>query len=233
MIAAHGDCGGDGGDMLAIELAKRLRLAKCFSEVTVGFMRGTPTIEDAAARITSGNVRIYPLFMSDGYYAQKAIPARLGIEGGIDVRGHHVAFERPLGLNPRLPKLLAQAAAEAALSSGMQPAAATLLLVAHGSSNSNQSADAARAIQSSLAATKTFARTDLAFLEQEPEFLATLQSCRRPTIVMGLFTGCGMHAVDDVRAAVNALQGEPIILVEQLGGYAPIIELIASELCNL
>ncbi len=218
--------------MLAIELAKRLRLAKCFSEVTVGFMRGTPTIEDAASRITSGNVRIYPLFMSDGYYAQTAIPGRLGIEGGIDARGHHVAFERPLGLNPRLPKLLAQAAAEAALSSGMQPSAATLLLVAHGSSNSSQSADAAHAIRAGLEATSIFARTELAFLEQEPEFLPALRACRRPTIVMGLFTGCGMHAVDDVRAAIHALAGEPVILVEQLGGYAPIIEMIASELCG-
>lgn len=232
LIAAHGDCGGEGGDLLANELARRVRQSRCYDEVAIGFMRGKPAIEEAAARIASARIRIYPLFMSDGYYAHKAIPERLGIHDGVDALGHQVAIDPPLGLNPELPQLLAKAAAQSAQSAGIQPASATLLLVAHGSRSSGHSADAARAILQVLSDAGAFARAELAFLEQEPAFAGTLTSCARPTVVLGLFTGRGMHAEQDVRTAVQGLDDGAVILVEQLGGYAPIIELVASELCS-
>jgi len=232
LIAAHGDCGGEGGDLLANELARRVRQSHCYDEVAIGFMRGKPAIEEAAAHITSGHIRIYPLFMSDGYYAQKAIPERLGIHDGVDALGHDVAIDPPLGLNPDLPHLLVKAASQSAQLASIQPASATLLLVAHGSRSSDHSADAARAILRAFADAGVFAQIEVAFLEQEPTLAAALASCARPTVVLGLFTGRGMHAEQDVRALVQALREPSVILVEQLGGYAPIIELVASELCS-
>jgi sirohydrochlorin cobaltochelatase len=230
LIVAHGDCGGPGGNVLASELAHRLRQSGRFDEVAVGYLRCSPTIEEAAARITSGRMRLYPLFMSNGYYVGEAIPKRLEIKNGLDALGHYVSIEQPLGLHPGLPDLLLTAAANAATGRAIDPKSATLLLVAHGSANSQHSSAAAQAIQDRMADRNFFAAVKLSFLEEEPFFAAALKTTRRPTFVFGLFAGEGMHGGDDIRNAVAAQPETGIHVIEQLGGYAEVIELIVSQL---
>jgi sirohydrochlorin ferrochelatase len=232
LIAAHGDCGGGGANVLANELARRLRSLKVFDDVSVGFIHGAPSIEDAAAHIEAGEIEIFPLFMSDGYYVRNAIPRRLAIHDGIDALGHHVTIDTPLGLLPQLPQLLLQAAKEAALSAGMSPADATLLIAAHGSAKAPYSAAAARNAAARIDGAKLFARVETAFLEEEPYFQQVLETAPRPLVVLGFFAGGGAHAEDDVRGAVRALGDRAVVQVEQLGGYARIIELIVSEIAG-
>ncbi len=87
VIAAHGDCGGNGENVLVRELAHRLRQTGCFAEVAAGYLRCEPLIEDVVARSECERIRIYPLFLSDGYYVREAIPKRLAIVEGVDARG--------------------------------------------------------------------------------------------------------------------------------------------------
>lgn len=229
---AHGDCGGEARNVLANELARRLRAARCYDEVSVGYMRCGISIEEAAARITSGHVRVYPLFMSDGYYVRDAIPRRLGIQDGVDSFGHRVDIGEPLGVNPNLPDILMSAATQTAHVAGIRTEDATLLIVAHGSGNSPHSAETARAIAGQMSERRMFGRVETAFLEEAPLFSEALLDCPRPLLVLGLFAGGGLHAEDDVRAAIRELNDPRVHLVEQLGGYARIIEMIAAELCR-
>lgn len=230
LIVAHGDCGGERGNVLANELARRMRLSRRYDEVAVGYMKTAPLIEEAAARIGVERVRVFPLFMSDGYYVSDAIPRRLGMHGGIDAMGHEVRIETPLGLLPGLPPLLLKAAVETARGEGKEPGASHLLLVAHGNSNSSHSADTARQIASEMAEAGVFASVDTAFLEEKPFLGEVLAASPRPLFVFGLFAGCGMHGQDDLHAAVEALGDGNVHIVEQLGGYAGVIELIAGGL---
>lgn len=232
LIAAHGDCGGDGGNVLASELARRARLSKLFDEVAVGYMRSKPSIEDAAAHIASDRIRLYPLFMSDGYYVRDAIPKRLGIQGGYDALGHAVTMDQPLGVHPGLPGLLLAAACGAALAAGVKPSSASLLLVAHGSGNSPHSADVARQVRDAMASPGKFVSVEAAFLEEAPLFGDALAATPRPVFVLGLFAGSGLHADEDVRRAVAELNDPSVHVVEQLGGYAGIIELVMSGLAK-
>lgn len=233
LIVAHGDCGGPGGDMLAQELARRMRQTRCYDEVAIGFMRSQPLVEEVVSHITSDNIRLYPLFMSDGSYVRDAIPKRLGITDGVDALGHRVSIDEPLGLHPKLPELLMSAAAGAALGNGIQPKSASLLLVAHGSSLSPHSGDVARHIRDCIARGGAFSDVEVSFLEEAPFFADALGRCVRPTFVLGLFAGGGMHAADDVRGAVIALGNPQVHVVEQLGGYAGIIELVTADLGQL
>ena len=230
LIVAHGDCGGFGGNMLAQELARRMRHGQRYGEVAVGFVRSDPSIEAAASQIKCERLRIYPLFMSDGYYVREAIPKRLGITGGVDVMGHRVSIDKPLGLHPKLPELLISAVVGTALGKGIQPKSACLLLVAHGSRQSPLSAAAAREIREKIDRSGTFLRVEVSFLEEEPLFIYALENRTLPTFVLGLFAGEGMHATGDIKGAVTALGNPKVHMVEQLGGYAGIIELIAGEL---
>ncbi|MCB1377873.1 MAG: hypothetical protein KDK89_05830 [Alphaproteobacteria bacterium] len=230
MIAAHGDCGGEGGNLLANELARRVRLSKRYDEVVVGYMKAQPSIEEVAAHISSERIRLFPLFMSDGYYVREAIPNRLGIRDGIDALGHHVTIETPLGLLPELPGLLIQASLAVAANAGLQTNATTLLLVAHGSENSPHSAEMARDLRDRMAAENLFRDVVVSYLEEKPFFADQLMACPRPTIVLGLFAGGGMHATEDVRGAVAELGDPKVHIVEQLGGFAGIIEMAVAGL---
>jgi sirohydrochlorin ferrochelatase len=230
IIAAHGDCGGKGGNVLTQELAHRMRQTGRFAEVAVGFMRGQPSIEEAAARIASDTIRIYPLFLGNGYYVSEAIPRRLAIADGVDALGHHIIFEEPLGLNAHLPGLLASAAAAAAIRRGIPPSVANLLLVAHGSERAPNSAETARQIMRGIIHAGSFSSVDVSFLEEAPFFSDAIRTCARPTLVLGLFAGGGMHATDDVQEAIRSLGDNRVFGIDQLGGYASIIELIASDL---
>jgi sirohydrochlorin ferrochelatase len=231
LIAAHGDCGGPGGNVLASELARRMRQAGRYREVAVGYLSCSPSIEEAAAHMASGTIILYPLFMSNGYYVSEAIPKRLGLSNdGVDPLGRRVIIHEPLGLHPELPQLLHSAAVDAAAGKAVSPKSATLLLVAHGSAHAPHSATAAQRIRDWMAGRGVFAAVELAFLEEEPLFVPLLRNCPRPTFVLGLFAGEGMHGGDDIHNAIASLQDPKIHIVEQLGGYAEIIELIASRL---
>ena len=230
LIAAHGDCGGAGGNILAGELARRVRLTRRFDEVAVGYMRGEPSIEDVAAHMSCPRIRIYPLLMSDGYYVREAIPRRLGLAGGRDPLGHQITIDQPLGLDPKLPGQLLSAAAGAAHSAGVAPAAAHLLLVAHGSANSSHSADVARLVAAAMSREMVFATVEAAFLEEAPLFRQALASSPRPVFVLGLFAGCGMHADDDIHRIAGEPKDPRVHIVEQLGGYAGVIELVVEAL---
>jgi sirohydrochlorin cobaltochelatase len=230
VIIAHGDCGGIGGNVLARELARRVGQTGRFAEVAAGFLRCQPSIEEVAAHIASATIRLYPLFLSDGYYVRDAIPRRLAIKDGVDALGHRVIVDEPLGLHPRLPEILASAAAAAALGRGISPNSATLLIVAHGSRHTTNSADIARLISDGIASKGRFRSVDVSFLEEAPFFRDALRRCPRPTFVLGLFAGGGMHATDDVQRAIAALGDNLVFGIEQLGGYGSIIELISSDL---
>ncbi len=230
LIVAHGDCGGFGGNMLAQELARRMRHSQRYGEVVVGFMRSDPSIEAAVSQVECDRLRIYPLFMSDGYYVRESIPKRLGISGGVDALGHQVSIDEPLGLHPRLPELLISAVIGAALGKGIQPKSACLLLVAHGSRQSAHSAAAAREIRDRIDRSGTFLGVEVSFLEEEPLFVDALENRKLPTFVLGLFAGEGVHAAGDIHGAVVTLGNPQVHVVEQLGGYAGVIELITAEL---
>jgi sirohydrochlorin ferrochelatase len=230
LIVAHGECAGAGDNMLARELARRMKLAGAFNEVAIGYVRIAPSIEDAARGLASPSVLVYPLFMSDGYYVRQAIPERLGLRTGRDTWGHKVRIAPPLGVSPDLPVILDAALRSAAGAHGLDPGGAHVLLVAHGSTKSPHSADVARSIVQRVEAGRRFASVSLALLEEEPFLADALRDLPRPLLVLGLFAGEGLHGGDDLTEAVRALDDQQVFIVEQLGGYAGVIELIARSL---
>jgi sirohydrochlorin ferrochelatase len=216
--------------MLARELARRMRHAAGFDEVAVGYIRIAPSIEDAARGLSSPRVLVYPLFMSDGYYVRQAIPERLGLRAGRDNWGHKVQIAEPLGVSPELPALLDAALRSAAGAHGLDAPRTHVLLVAHGSTKSPHSADVARSIARKVEDGGRFASVSPALLEEEPFLAEALGSLPRPLLVLGLFAGEGLHGGDDLSAAVRVLNDPEVFVVEQLGGYAGVIELIARSL---
>ena len=226
LIVAHGERGGSTENRLAHALAERMRSGRRYAQVEVGFLRARPRVEQAAARFAAKRFAVYPLFMSDGYYVREAIPERLG---GSARRGQATILD-PLGVDPKLPALVARLARQTADRAGKESAAAHLLLVAHGSSKSGESAEAARAIAEKVAAIADFASVDVAFLEEEPFLDHVLPRAPGAAVVVGLFAGDGLHAGEDLPAAVARSGRRDIALCPSIASEPALLDLIERAL---
>lgn len=222
LVVAHGERGGAAENQLVHTLVARLREAGIFARVEAGFIRSDPSIEDAAARLGGDALTIYPLFMSDGYYVKQAIPQRLG--------GAVADMMTPLGLDAALPPLVAEVGMEAARDTGIEPAMAHFLLVAHGSSKSGESAAAARAVAARIDAAGDFASLTVAFLEEEPFLDAALKTVRGPAVLLGLFAGDGMHAAEDLPDALKRSGRSDVVLAGSLGTDPRLADLVVSAI---
>jgi len=228
LIVAHGERGGSTENLLAHALAERVRASGRYAEVEVGFLRARPRVEAAAARIAAHELAVYPLFMSDGYYVRTAIPDRLGVSA----EGRRLRILSPLGVDPELPALIAGLARRAAERAGEESAATHLLLVAHGSSKSDESALAARAVAEKVANIADFALVDVAFLEEEPFLDEALLGLPGPAVLLGLFAGDGLHAGEDLPAAVAKSGRLDIALCGPIAAEPALLDLIEAALAR-
>lgn len=214
-VVAHGQPGDPGSLQPALEALAAAVAAELGAPVA-GATLACPRSLSALAGVRA----IYPLFMAGGWFVNAEMPRRLkaaGIEG--------YAVLPPLGADPALPDLGARIAADAARAAGIEPAAATLVVVGHGSSKSRASADATRAFAAALPA--GFARTLTAFLE-EPPFLHGLAP-GAPAVCLPFFATHGSHTAGDIPDAWAAI-GAPGPIAPAIGTAAPIPALIAAAL---
>jgi sirohydrochlorin ferrochelatase len=230
LIVAHGERGGAGEDRLTKDLVERLGNRGRFEAVAAGFIRSRPSLSEARDGLPDGPVRVYPLFMSDGYYVATAIPRDLGIgEDGRDGRGRAITVMRSLGLHPRLPAMIADLAAAGASAADLEVRATTVLLVAHGSSKDDASRQAALAVATEIEREGRFAGVETAFLEEPPFLDEALRTVPGPAVVIGLFVGEGMHGGEDLPRAVERCGRDEVVLGEPLGRSDALIALICED----
>lgn len=202
VLAAHGDRGGGFSNAALLAHCAVLRDSGRFAHVAAGVLKGDPSLDDAlaaAARSGASRVVVYPVFMADGFFVRTRLAERVA---AADLPQPWEIFP-PLGIDPELPQIVLNHAVQAAHGAGFAPAASRLLLVGHGSKFGPASADATRTAAAAIAEANVFAGLDTAFLEEPPSVEHVLQAARRqPVVVSGFFSGDGMHASDDVPAAI-------------------------------
>jgi sirohydrochlorin ferrochelatase len=202
ILAAHGDLRGDDPNRLLARHAESI--AQGFRHASAGVLKGEPTLEQAlAAAAESGASRlaVYPVFMSDGYFAAKVLPER--VASAPTPPALAIEILPPLGLDHGLAPLIHEDALAAAGNAGLDPSATRLLIVGHGSELGPASANATRATARRVAALAGFATVTTAFLEEPPFLDAVLAECREPTVVVGFFSGDGLHSGEDVPLAIR------------------------------
>jgi sirohydrochlorin ferrochelatase len=218
VLAAHGDRGeahaAGRANQTLIMHRDRLRERSTFAAVTAGVLKGDLTLEAALSAADLPHVRhiaVFPMFMADGYFVRKILPQRIS-EAKLR---RPVTLLRPLGLDPELVGLIAERAEAAAQGAGFQIRTSRLLLVGHGSELGPDSANATMAAVEALRARGTFNEVEAAFLEEAPFLSEALAVRRLPTIVAGFMSGDGLHAGEDIPAAIaesgaNAIYSGPI-----------------------
>lgn len=228
VLAAHGDRGGGFANTALLAHRQLLDHEGCFAAVTAGVLKGEPSLDDAlkvAQASGASRIVIYPFFMADGFFVRTRLAERV-TAAGLTARWE---IFPPLGIDPGLPDLMLAHAETAARRAGFASAATTVVVAGHGSKFGPASADATRAVAEMIADARVFRAVTRAFLEEPPSIEESLRTASPPVVVLGFFSGDGMHAGDDVPAAI-AKSGVDAVYAGPIGGLPEVGALILTRL---
>ena len=208
VLAAHGDRGGEAPNATLLAHRDALVATGLFRNVTAGALRAEnlPLEEALQHAHASGATRIavYPMFMADGYFTGKVLPERIAAAGLTD----SCTLLPPLGLDPQLPKLMMSYALAMAGQTELTPAHTRLLIVGHGSKIGRASLRSTERVACKIRKMQQFSYVETAYLEETPFLGEQLKSSPLTTLVIGFFSGDGLHAAEDVPGAIAEAEAD-------------------------
>jgi sirohydrochlorin ferrochelatase len=220
LIAAHGERLPGAGNESVARIAGAIRERGIVSEVAAGFINGTPAIADALGGFAARRVIVYPLFASNGYFTRDRLVQLIDEASGED---REIEILPPLGHDRGLPALIVDHTRRAALENGVSPKSSTAILLGHGSRRNPASRHAAERIAAEIAKCEVCRDVAVAFLEERPHLDDAVQSVDGPAIVVGMFSGDGLHGARDAPRLVEQL-GRSDVFYSGVIGSAPGIE---------
>jgi sirohydrochlorin cobaltochelatase len=213
LLVGHGSVRYPDAGSTMIRHARSLREDARFAQIEVALLNGTPSVDEALARIEAPTIRVVPFFMEDGYFNRVAVPRAL--------RGRAALLCPPVGVHDGMAGLIERQALAACDSRNLPSHATAVLVVGHGSSSAPGRSLALHRHASRVAATELFVRVEAACLEEAPFVADALHGLRaHSVIVIGYFGNHGGHLRDDVPALIAAEQAARSGLA-QGGGPAP------------
>jgi sirohydrochlorin cobaltochelatase len=226
LLAAHGERP-DADNAAVARLARRLADKGVAAEIGLGFIKGSPLVDEAIGALLSRDVVVYPLFLSDGYFTRVALPRLIEQAKQRDTT-RAISILPPLGLDPALADVIAEEAIAAVHSCGNLSAETSIVLLAHGSKSDKASRMAAELLADCVWQRRCFYDTRIALLEEAPSLADAIEGMSGPIIVVGLFAGEGMHGADDAKRLVAELKRGDVMLMGPVGTFAGIETVIAS-----
>ena len=249
LIAAHGERGGERpaganneatfriahslsanlSTNLSTSLSTNLSTPGLICEVAVGFIRGEPSIKEALGSLTAPDIIVYPLFVANGYFTRDRLAQLLEEANG---EGRKVRVMAPLGLDPGLPELVIGFAAEAARKHAFEPSTCNVILLAHGSKKNPASRKSTEQMERALEASGSFRSVRGAFLEEAPSLQSAAEGVQGPIVVVGMFSGEGLHGAKDAPQLVSGLRRDDAVFAGVIGTAAGVADLIARSVEN-
>ncbi|WP_333683983.1 CbiX/SirB N-terminal domain-containing protein [Pontibaca methylaminivorans] len=173
----------------------------------------------------AGAPLVYPVFMTDGWFTQARLPERIG------TRMAHILA--PLGREAALPRLARDHLAGVLAAEGWEAAETTLLIAAHGSGRSRNSAEATHAFAEALGQLAGFRDIRAGFIEEPPYIGDLAFEVPAQSICLPFFAASGEHVTDDVPEALDlaGFQGPRLAPLGTLSGIAALIaERLGAEI---
>jgi sirohydrochlorin ferrochelatase len=225
LIAAHGERSPDATNEGVKRIARTVSARGLVSQVAVGFINGVPTIGEAFAALNASRVMVYPLFASSGYFTRDRLVQLLDQANDED---RAVDVLPPLGLDPGLPDLVLSRAIGVARERGFAPAASTVILLAHGSRRNSASREATELVARAIENRAAFQKVGLALLEERPFLDEALAPVQGPAVVVGMFSGEGLHGASDAPRLIAELRRNDVAYAGVIGNFAGIEDLVAT-----
>jgi len=221
LIVAHGQPSAPAPAEAALaELAAKVGHLLPAHRVGSATLAAAGALEAALDRLGSDGV-IYPFFMTDGWFVRQALPKRLD--------GHPAQVLPPLGRDPALVALAADYLAQECALRGWEPAAAALLIAAHGSAHGPRAAQATRDFGSALTALWPGRPPVYGFVEEAPFLAEAARDLPNQTLCLPVFAAEGGHYRQDVPDALETA-GFLGALLPPLGQHPGVPALIAAAI---
>lgn len=201
-------------------------LAQKVAALSPGLRVGAATLAapgalQAALARCSDPPRIYPLFMSDGWFTETALPRRLNGAAG--------EILAPLGCDPALPQLARGVLMDVCARRGWRPEDLTLVLAAHGSGRSRNAARAARSFAARLSGLMPLRAIRTGFVEERPSIAEAARDAGPIATCLPFFAAALGHVRDDIPGELAAAGFEGATL-DPIGTASGIPRLIASAI---
>ena len=227
ILVAHGDRGAERANEALHAHAAGLVQATPGLMVEVGILNGSPRLEDAVEKVRHcGQVHVFPLLMSEGYFTDTVIPDRLAR----GLCGERFVLHRPLGRSPKLTDLAVEEGLKGCRVLRVRPGEVTVLLAGHGAKSNTRARLAIEAHADEMRRRSVFATVETAYLE-EPPFLPDVLDCLAgPAVMIGMFASEGLHAGEDLPAAMEHAQGVQAYYTGAIGAHPKVGEIVAGAI---
>jgi len=226
LLAAHGERRPGADNEGVFRIVRALTDRRLVSEVALGFISGVPSITDALGALTTKRIIVYPLFASSGYFTRDRLVQLLE---EAEHRGREIEVLSPFGLDPGLPDLVVAFASRIARIHGMAPRACTVICLAHGSRRNAASREATERVARAVQDRGAFQGVRIALLEERPFLAEAAAAVSGPAVVVGLFSGEGMHGARDAPRLTAELGRGDIVYAGVVGSAPGVEDLVARS----
>ncbi len=239
VLIGHGSSNDQAAETALKEHAITLRQSNRYGTVLCHFLASDEPVPD----LPMGEVYLLPFFMSDGYFVQQKIPDIFGLQNGEVISEDRQIYQcEAIGVDPSLSRIFKNMADEICRTNSYKEEDVAVLIVAHGSTKSSASREAAILQARHLTEQGGFLSVGTAFLEEEPSVAGWLKTNKLPDgpmIVLGMFAAEGPHAMSDVPEQIalaitngdfaSEKQAGPLIYAGVVGTRPEIIRLIQES----
>jgi sirohydrochlorin cobaltochelatase len=224
VLIGHGSSRSSASAAPVYQHAAELRRREVFGQVVEAFWKQEPAIRSVLAGVRQPRVFILPFLMSEGYFADEAIPRELGLRQDKQAvfprvqqrAGQTLYYCSPIGTQVGMAKVILARAQEVIARHPFpfapKPTDIALFIVGHGTGRHDQSRKVVEQQVSLIAAQRAFAEVHAVFMEEEPrvgDCYGLAQA--RNLVVVPFLASDGPHATEDI----PILLGEAQRIVQQ------------------
>lgn len=214
LLLAHGSSSHPRPRLLVERRAREIESRGVAAEVGVGFLKESPSIESALAALEADVIYALPYFISEGYYTERVLPERLGIDplpveqwhqsGSVGQQvavgdGHQtVVYSRPVGTQSVMASIIEDQVQALPVTDPV-----TVVLVGHGTDEHAGSGDMVTA-QAQRIDNKTNWTVTTRYLDQEPTVDTLPKGIDTKTmVIVPAFVADGYHVRDTLAEAIG------------------------------
>jgi len=204
--------------------AAELRRRGQFGEVREAFWKQEPRVKDIAEGLTFPRVFFVPIFVSDGYFSERAIPEALGFERtkeGELLRVQQRTLQtliycKAIGSHGSMTEVLLARARQVVEKSPFprapKPKETTLFICGHGTDQDENSRVAIDRQVQLIGGLDIYAGVHAIFMEEEPRIQTCYETAHtRNMVVVPFFISDGLHTQEDI----PVMLGEPERVVKE------------------
>jgi sirohydrochlorin cobaltochelatase len=199
VLIGHGSTVNPDSSAPTFQHADEIVRRRLFAEVYCGFWKEEPSLREVLRMVEGDDIYVVPNFISEGYFTEIVIPRELELAGPITHRsGKTIKYCEPVGNDPRMVDLLLHRARQVA-PPNVPPEKTSLLIVGHGTSLNEKSAEAAQFQVRVIKEKGVYAEVCEAYMEEAPFIADWRRNTSQPHIVVvPFFIADGLHSYQDI-----------------------------------